>query len=241
MLVASLIIILGGFGLGSLYLLSHKGPVAAGTSRIAGHAFYFSSGLLSEDSNQGIDDEFQIDLQNIPIPPPGKSYYGWLLGDRHKNTKENHCQAQQELIFLGTLPVNQGIIHVLYPGDQPIQGDVNQRSGTIRLSVPRFLLRALSGGTGPGQRPSEAPAIVGSRFYDGTAFSLGNASATPAVHTFLYPLDNTPSMDFLLPASGKPGPLKVPDDKLRSLLGITDVNFVRGQQRLAIIDKPLQG
>jgi len=28
---------------------------------------------------------------------------------------------------------------------------------------------------------------------------------------------------------------------LRSLLGITDVNFVCGQQRLAIIDKPLQG
>jgi hypothetical protein len=28
-----------------------------------------------------------------------------------------------------------------------------------------------------------------------------------------------------------------PDDKL----GIADVNFVRGQQRLAIIDKPLQG
>jgi hypothetical protein len=32
-----------------------------------------------------------------------------------------------------------------------------------------------------------------------------------------------------------------PDDKLRSLLGIADVNFVRGQQRLAIIDQPLQG
>jgi hypothetical protein len=94
---------------------------------------------------------------------------------------------------------------VLYPGDQPIEGDVNQTTGTIRLSVPRYLLRALSGGTGPGQRPSEVPAIVGSRFYDGTAFSLGNASATPAVHTFLYPLDNTPSMDFLLPAPGTGG------------------------------------
>ncbi len=71
--------------------------------------------------------------------------------------------------------------------------------------MPRYLLRALSGATGPGQRPSEAPAVVGSRFYDGTAFSLGNANATPAVHTFLYPLDNTPSMDFLLPAPGTGG------------------------------------
>lgn len=52
------------------------------------------------------------------------------------------------------------------------------------------------------------------------------------------------STAFPQPAPGtapSPGPLKVPDDKLRSLLGITDVNFVRGQQRLAVIDKPLQG
>ena len=42
-------------------------------------------------------------------------------------------------------------------------------------------------------------------------------------------------------AAPSPGPMKVPDDKLRSLLGTTEVNFVRGQQRLAIIDKPLQG
>jgi hypothetical protein len=35
--------------------------------------------------------------------------------------------------------------------------------------------------------------------------------------------------------------MKVADDKLRSLLGITDIIFKRGQQRLAIIDQPLQG
>jgi len=49
---------------------------------------------------------------------------------------------------------------------------------------------------------------------------------------------------FPQPAPGSapsPGPMKVPDDKLRALLGTTEVNFVRGQQRLAIIDKPLQG
>jgi hypothetical protein len=38
-----------------------------------------------------------------------------------------------------------------------------------------------------------------------------------------------------------PGPMKVADDKLRSLLGVTDVTFKRGQQRLAIVDQPLQG
>ena len=100
---------------------------------------------------------------------------------------------------------------ILYPGDQPIQGDVNQTTGTIRLSVPRFLLRALSGSTGPGERPSEVAATVGSRFYDGTAFSLGNTiSPIQTLQSFLYPLDNTPSMDFLLPAPSGGGTSGVP-------------------------------
>jgi hypothetical protein len=52
------------------------------------------------------------------------------------------------------------------------------------------------------------------------------------------------STAFVQPAPGaqpSPGPMKVADDKLRSLLGITDVTFKRGQQRLAIVDQPLQG
>jgi 3',5'-cyclic AMP phosphodiesterase CpdA len=36
-----------------------------------------------------------------------------------------------------------------------------------------------------------------------------------------------------------PGPMKVPADKLRSLLGVTDVNFVRGKQTLAVVDSTL--
>jgi len=35
--------------------------------------------------------------------------------------------------------------------------------------------------------------------------------------------------------------MKVPDDKLRSVLGITDVNQIRGKHSLAIIDSPLAG
>ncbi len=33
--------------------------------------------------------------------------------------------------------------------------------------------------------------------------------------------------------------LKVPADKLRSYLGVREVNYVQGQQPLAIVDKPL--
>jgi DNA topoisomerase VI subunit B len=51
------------------------------------------------------------------------------------------------------------------------------------------------------------------------------------------------STAFPQPAPGaapSPGPMKVDDGKLRSMLGITNVTFRHGQQRLAIIDTPLQ-
>ena len=51
------------------------------------------------------------------------------------------------------------------------------------------------------------------------------------------------STAFPQPAPGtalKPGPMKVPADKLRALLGTTSVTFKQGQQRLAIVDSPLQ-
>jgi 3',5'-cyclic AMP phosphodiesterase CpdA len=52
------------------------------------------------------------------------------------------------------------------------------------------------------------------------------------------------STAFPQPAPGtatSPGPMKVADDKLRAVLGIAEVTFKRGQERLAIVDTPLQG
>ena len=40
-------------------------------------------------------------------------------------------------------------------------------------------------------------------------------------------------------AAPGPGPMKVPPEQLRSLLGITDVNYVRGKHGLAVIDSNL--
>jgi 3',5'-cyclic-AMP phosphodiesterase len=40
-------------------------------------------------------------------------------------------------------------------------------------------------------------------------------------------------------AAPSPGPMKVPAEQLRSLLGITDVNYVRGQHSLAVVDSTL--
>jgi 3',5'-cyclic AMP phosphodiesterase CpdA len=52
------------------------------------------------------------------------------------------------------------------------------------------------------------------------------------------------STAFPQPAPGtapSPGPMKVEDSKLRSLLGVASINFKQGNERLAIIDTPLQG
>jgi 3',5'-cyclic AMP phosphodiesterase CpdA len=51
------------------------------------------------------------------------------------------------------------------------------------------------------------------------------------------------STAFPQPAPGSapsPGPMKVDDDKLRTVLGIASINFMPGQQRLAIVDTPLK-
>ena len=50
------------------------------------------------------------------------------------------------------------------------------------------------------------------------------------------------STAFPQPAPGtadSPGPMKVPADQLRKVLGITDVNFVRGKNALAVVDSNL--
>jgi hypothetical protein len=80
-----------------------------------------------------------------------------------------------------------------------VAGKVDQAAGTITLTVPATVLRQLSGADANG-RPLEQPAAKGSRFYDGTAFSFANTTgATQDTQSFLYTLDSTPAMDFLLP------------------------------------------
>lgn len=91
----------------------------------------------------------------------------------------------------------------------PLNGNVNIATGTITVSVPpkfsggNALLPALSGGQGPNQRPHQVQAVSGSRFYDASVFTFGDTQDTNGVvggtQSYLYPLDNTPAMDFRLP------------------------------------------
>jgi hypothetical protein len=90
-----------------------------------------------------------------------------------------------------------------------IPGSVNVGTGTITMLVPQrypggaALLLALSGGQGPNQRPHQVLATSGARFYDASAFTFGDTQDTNGVvdetQTYLYPLDNTPAMDFRMP------------------------------------------
>jgi hypothetical protein len=100
-------------GLGSSLMLLHKipdTPAAPAAPVVVGHIAFLSSEQVSENSSQGIDDEVLIDLNNVPRPAAQKSYYGWLLSDRN--------QSDTRAILLGMLPVNNGSIHLLYPGDK---------------------------------------------------------------------------------------------------------------------------
>ncbi|SRR6266487_1903448 len=93
-------------GLGILSFLRGN----AASTAVVGHAFFANSGQLNENiSDQGINDELQIDLSGIPSPASGNSYYGWLLPDKN--------QQEAPPVFLGGLNVSNGGIHFLYQGE----------------------------------------------------------------------------------------------------------------------------
>ena len=107
-LIALLIIVLAGSGLGAFFVFSaHTQPQAA-TTGVVGHGFFTSSGQVSGLNVLGINDTFQISLSNIPNPPAGKSYYAWLLPD--------NSQSEAVSIALGPLTVTHGIasLHSTY-------------------------------------------------------------------------------------------------------------------------------
>ncbi len=94
---------------------------------------------------------------------------------------------------------------VQFPGDRALTGTVDPASGTIAFDVPKSALRGLSGGEGDGQRPAEVPASEGTRFYDATAFSLGNTPPTSARRRSCTPPTTRPRWTSRcpLPAAGR--------------------------------------
>lgn len=104
--VLVLLFILGA-GFGAMQLMQRNAFVSG---RRVGHAFFLNSGQLNQNTTQGINDELQVDLTNLPAPAAGKSYYAWLLGDVK--------QSEAVPLSLGRLTLEQGSLHFLYPGDR---------------------------------------------------------------------------------------------------------------------------
>jgi hypothetical protein len=115
-----LIILLAATTLGALFVFARGNTRTASVTPIAGYIYFLNSGQLYVNNNQGINDEVLIDLHNIASPPPGKSYYAWLLGDKNLSEVPG--------VSLGELSVDQGNIHFLYPGDQAHTNLLNDMS-----------------------------------------------------------------------------------------------------------------
>jgi hypothetical protein len=134
-----LICVLVGGGLGAFFLLTHHTtttPTVGVANTVVGQAFFVSSGQVNLTTNQGSNDEFQINLQHIPDPTSGNSYYAWLLPDK--------SQVEAAPILLGKVPVNNGSIHFSYSGDSQhtnllattSQFLITEESASITPSVP---------------------------------------------------------------------------------------------------------
>lgn len=75
-----------------------------------GHFSFLSSGLFNGNDDRGINDMIQIDLQGLPDPDPGKSYYLWLL--------VNSNQVESGSLPLEQVTLTQHAAHVLYADPQ---------------------------------------------------------------------------------------------------------------------------
>ncbi|HLQ30163.1 MAG TPA: hypothetical protein VK140_13100 [Ktedonobacteraceae bacterium] len=111
--LVSAILVLASAGLGtflpsSLFAGNAHSHPATPANRVVGHVLFSSSGQIRQDSSQGIADEVQLDLSNIPNPAAGKSYYAWLLNDD---------PVEGRALLLGRLQVNHSTAHLQYAGD----------------------------------------------------------------------------------------------------------------------------
>jgi hypothetical protein len=131
------------------------------------------------------------------------------------------------LSFVGATRFNPG-----KPADVPINQVVQGPDVDVSFDIP-----GISGNNSPARLPANfVPRPAGNSF--GSATFNGFMQKVEGNVTF----HTAYSTAFVQPAPGKadsPGPMKVPAEQLRSLLGIADVNYVQGKHALAIVDSNL--
>ncbi len=132
-LIPLLVVVLVGAGLGTFLFVLPR--LAAPPAQVTGRAFYVSSGQLNPGTAQGIADQMQIDLQNIPDPQAGKSYYVWLLPDKHPEPEPDLTgprPIKPPILLTNALPVHNGRVHFFFAGDAQHN---NLLSTTSRLLI----------------------------------------------------------------------------------------------------------
>lgn len=102
---------------------------------------------------------------------------------------------------------------VYYRGGTAVQGKVDQATGTIQMTVPMALIKALDNADGGlGEYPVERAAVAGDRMFAAAVYSQANpTSAVQTNQGFLVPLDNNPPMDFLIPGKAVTPPTPNPN------------------------------
>jgi hypothetical protein len=128
-LIACIIILLVGMGIGAASLLtlpSQRGATATP------HPLGTAVGQITFASSHGTFDQVRVDLQNIPAPPAGKTYYAWL---------DNIAGSEATAELHWQLCSDHGVVHCLYPGD-------SQHSNLLDRN-DRFLITEENVGTSP--------------------------------------------------------------------------------------------
>jgi len=110
-----ILFLLVGSTIGALYAFSpkHTSPPAIST---VGEVTFFNSGQLNAQNSQGVDDEVQVNLHNLPNPTAGASYYAWL--------KNAPIADEGTWVLLGTLQVHQGNAQLPSPYQNPQHADL---------------------------------------------------------------------------------------------------------------------
>ncbi len=122
---------------------------------------------------------------------------GWQFGYNGYTTAGPTCISSRTEKCL-TYPGNEN------PADGPgVTGVVDVAKGTITLTVPQRLLKALGPMDSSRQRPTEVPARIGARFYDATAFTFLNPNPRSDQQAYMTQVDNAPSFDFILTRKAK--------------------------------------
>ena len=187
-LVAVLLLALISSVIGTLFFFtrSHSTPSGQQTNSV-GHAFFVSSGLVSKESNQGITDKLQIDLQSISNPQPGKKYYGWLM--------TSSGQTDVPALSLGPLTPNNGRITMTY-------------SGALHTNLLASFSRFLVTEEDANQQPTNPSLDINTwRYYNG--FSTTPNLGDPKHYSVFDHLQHLLSQDPKLKAAGLTGGLDI--------------------------------